>query len=46
MISNSKSNVAPLDMDLPWLPLAAPVAGAGVIAGGLSFYFGFKRRLL
>jgi hypothetical protein len=45
MISNSKSNVASLDMDLPYLPLAIPLAGAGFLAGGLTFYIGYRRRL-
>jgi hypothetical protein len=45
MISNSKSNVAPLDMDLPYLPLAIPIAGAGFLAGGVTFYIGYRRRL-
>jgi hypothetical protein len=46
MISNSKSTVAPLEMDLPWLPLAVPVACGGLLAGSLSFYLGFRRRLI
>jgi hypothetical protein len=45
MISNSHSSVAPLDADLPLLPLAGPVACGGVAAGGLSFLFGYRRRL-
>jgi hypothetical protein len=47
MISNSNTNVAPIDMSLPYLPAAAPAAGGCVAAGGLSFLIGFlKRKLL
>jgi hypothetical protein len=46
MISNSKSTVAPLNMDLPYLPMAIPIAGAGFLAGGLTFYIGYRRRLI
>jgi hypothetical protein len=46
MISNTGTNVAPIDMDLPYLGAAGPLAGGCVAAGGLSFFIGFKRRLL
>jgi hypothetical protein len=45
MISKSKSNVAPLTMDMPYLPIAAPVAGGGLLAGAAAFFIGFRRRL-
>ncbi|MDR1496084.1 MAG: Ig-like domain-containing protein [Clostridiales Family XIII bacterium] len=45
MISNTRTNVAPIDMDLPGLYAAGPLAGGCVVAGGLSFLIGFKRRL-
>jgi len=46
MISNAQSNVAPLNIDLPYLPAAGPLAGGCVIAGGISCFIGFRRRLL
>jgi uncharacterized membrane protein YgcG len=46
MISNSNTNVAPLNMDLPYLGAAGPLAGGCVAAGGISFLIGFRRRLL
>jgi hypothetical protein len=46
MISNAKSNVAELDMDLPYVGLAIPIACGGVAVGGLSFFIGFRRRLI
>ena len=45
MISNSKSDVAALDADLPYLPAALPIAVGGVMAGGLSSYISFRRRM-
>jgi hypothetical protein len=45
MISNANTNVAPIDVDLPYLPVAGPVAGGCVLAGGASFFIGFRRRL-
>jgi hypothetical protein len=45
MISNSTSNVAPLNRDLPYLPVAAPVAGGGLLAGAVAFFISFRRRL-
>jgi hypothetical protein len=46
MIKNTATNVAPIDMDLPYLSAAGPLAGGCVAAGGLSFFIGFRRRLL
>jgi hypothetical protein len=46
MISNSKSNVAPINMELPYLSAAAPIAAGSVAIGGLSFLIGFRRRLI
>jgi hypothetical protein len=45
MISNSKSRVAPLNMDLPFLSVAAPLAGGCVAIGGISFFIGYRRRI-
>jgi hypothetical protein len=45
MISNSESLVAPINMDLPGLRAAGPIAGGCVAAGGLSFFIGFRKRL-
>lgn len=46
MISNSNTQIPPVDMDLPGLGAAGPIAGGVFMAGGVSFFFGFKRRLL
>ena len=46
MMSNSKSNVASLNKDLPYLPAALPIAVGGLMAGGLSSYISFRRRIL
>jgi hypothetical protein len=45
MISNTDTNVAPLNMDLPYIGAAIPIACSGIAAGGLSFLIGFRRRL-
>jgi hypothetical protein len=45
MISNSGSLVAPINMDLPYLSAAGPIAGGCVAVGGLSFFIGFRKRL-
>jgi hypothetical protein len=45
MISNTSTHVAPINTDLPGLSAAGPLAGACVVAGGLSFLLGFRRRL-
>jgi hypothetical protein len=46
MISNTGTNVAPIDMDLPYLSAAGPIAGGCVVVGGVSFFIGFRRRLI
>ncbi|MDR2163668.1 MAG: Ig-like domain-containing protein [Clostridiales Family XIII bacterium] len=46
MISNTGTHVAPFDMDLPGLSAVGPAAGGCVLAGGISFLIGFRRRLL
>ncbi|MDR1815174.1 MAG: Ig-like domain-containing protein, partial [Clostridiales Family XIII bacterium] len=46
MISNSKSSVAPINKDLPGLGTAIPIAAGAVAFGGVSFFVGFRRRLL
>jgi hypothetical protein len=46
MLSNSKSSVAPINTELPYLSAAVPIACGSVAAGGLSFFIGFRRRLI
>jgi hypothetical protein len=45
MISNSASAVNSLDMDIPYLPAAIPIAVGGFALGGLTFFIGYRRRL-
>jgi hypothetical protein len=45
MMSRARSEVAPLDLDNPYLPLAAPFALASVAVGAGATYGGFRRRL-
>lgn len=46
MMGKNNSDIAPYDMEIPYLSAALPLAFGGIAAGGASFFIGFRRRIL